>query len=606
MHSPTEIYRFGQFQLIPSEHLLLKDGEPLYVTPTAFQVLVFFVENAGRLITKETLIREVWSDRFVEEGILSRNIHTLRKSLSDVSQPYAYIETIPKIGYRFVAPTSLSQSESPAREVGSIAVLRFTDAQADSNSERLSDAIADSLIGRLAEIPGLKVICRAISFRHESESADPRFVGRHLGVESVLSGRVSFRNDGLSVSIDLVDAGDGTLIWSGRYEKSLAENETALAEIVGDTVQSVRSHFSSSAKRSWAFAQRSSDASESYRLYLKAQRLFKKWTLESVKESITYYGLAIRNQPEFAQAYCSLGEAYAILGWRFVGSPTLIARAKTLIARALELDPALAEGHAMRAAIMLFHEWDWDRAATALEHALKLDPNCSLAWRVYSRYLCVTGQLDESVEFMKRAHQVDPTSPITATGLGASLLFAQRYDEALSELQKTLELAPVLGGPRVFAAQCYRKKGDYESAIDELKLAEKIDGDHENVLAELVYTYAEMGRKSDAVRLFLKLQERAKQTYVNPDAMALACVGLRRYEDALAFLHEAYRQRHWNMITLRLNPSFAPLQSRAYRSRLVACLPGADHAGIVQGQKRRRALPTPVRRASHRKLKLVL
>ena len=240
-------YDFGSFRLDVKEHMLSRNGRDVPLSPKIFEVLRLLVENHGRLVEKDELLKEVWPNSFVEESNLNHSISILRKVLGDNHPEKKYIETVPKRGYRFVAPVTINIDVSPpAEEVGvgsdwlaphgilhanrrqvfrglrwaglifgtaglltialslhlhraatsgpgfdSVAVLPFTNNTGDPEAEYLSDAIAEAVINDLSRIPTLRVIARTTAFTYKGKAVDPRKIGRALNVRTVLSGKLA-------------------------------------------------------------------------------------------------------------------------------------------------------------------------------------------------------------------------------------------------------------------------------------------------------------------------------------------------------------------------------------------------------------------------------
>src|SRR5262249_38157360 len=190
-------YQFGPFQLDPAEHRLLRNGVEVSLQLKAFETLRLLVENAGRLIKKEELLRQVWPDTLVEENNLNKNVSVLRKALRAHSTGGAYIETIPRVGYRFVAPVSNipAYPALAAHDLSTIEVLPFADMSPGRDQDYLCEGLAEELTNALTRIDGLRVAARSVSFQFRSAGADVRAIGRQLGVGTLLEGTVRKSQD---------------------------------------------------------------------------------------------------------------------------------------------------------------------------------------------------------------------------------------------------------------------------------------------------------------------------------------------------------------------------------------------------------------------------
>src|SRR5215470_4668747 len=193
------IYEFGPFRLEIKERRLVREGRPIPLAGKAFETLRVLVERHGSLVSKRELMDAVWPETAVEENNLDRNISALRKALGEKADPRRYIETIPRVGYRFIAPLSQplpvaaspgthspSALPEPAPDISAIAVLPFADMSPDRDQDYLCEGFAEELINALTHVDGLRVVSRTASFQFRGPGADVREVGRHLKVGALL------------------------------------------------------------------------------------------------------------------------------------------------------------------------------------------------------------------------------------------------------------------------------------------------------------------------------------------------------------------------------------------------------------------------------------
>ncbi|MBA3322825.1 MAG: winged helix-turn-helix domain-containing protein, partial [Pyrinomonadaceae bacterium] len=271
----AQLYEFGPFRLDLTEQRLTRGGAVVPLTPKAFETLVALIEQEGHVVKKEQLMEQVWPGTFVEEGNLSVTIFMLRKALAEEEGGTKYIETVPKRGYRFVAPVrrvahdafaprvgdqsppdttaergvraqashgarplpattaqtmALSDSAQPspvrrarAKAFDSLAVLPLLNGSDDPNTEYLSDGITESIINSLSQFPQLRVLARSTVFRYKGREVDPMEVGREMSVRAVLTGRVMQVGDQLIIRTELVDVADGWQLWGEQYNRQPAD-----------------------------------------------------------------------------------------------------------------------------------------------------------------------------------------------------------------------------------------------------------------------------------------------------------------------------------------------------------------------------------------------
>jgi TolB-like protein/predicted Ser/Thr protein kinase len=449
--------------------------------------------------------------------------------------------------------------------IESIAVLPFVNQNDDPETEYRSDGLTESIINSLAQIPNLRVIARSSVFRYKGRSVDPLAAGRELGVRAVLTGRVMQRGDDLAISTELLDVRENKQLWGEQYNErasNLMVVQRAIAteisgklrlKLTGADETRVNKHYT--------------DDPEAYQLYLKGRFQWNRRTPESLEKSVEYLNQAIERDPAYALAYAALADAWFSRGWyRFVVPKDAYERARAAAARALEIDPNLAEAHAILAAIKTTYEWDWQGAEREYRLAIQLNPNYANAHHRYSLFLPIAGRFDEAVAEAKRARDLDPLSLPINENVGDILYLARRYPEAEEQLRKTLELDPNYGVARGTLAKVYEAQGRYEEALD-LRLA----GAPADAAAEVRKIFAASGIKGVWRHWLDQRLERAKREYVSPADIALFYARLGERDEAFAWLERAMQERSilFNYLAadarfdnLRPDPRYAELLGR--------------------------------------------
>lgn len=234
----NHIYRFGPFSLDTKGHLLLRDGEPVPLTLKSFKTLVVLVENSGQVVERSELLEQVWPNTFVEEANLTQQVFTLRKVLGSDQNGGQYIETVPKVGYRFAAPVRQVMDDAgnmaasnevkagvnrndtlPDKTIDSIAVLPLANASKDPDMEYLGDGITESIISNLAQLPRLRVMALSTVLRYKGRNLDPQKIGRRLNVRAIVTGRIIELENSLIFRVEMVDAIDGSRLFGKEYKR---------------------------------------------------------------------------------------------------------------------------------------------------------------------------------------------------------------------------------------------------------------------------------------------------------------------------------------------------------------------------------------------------
>jgi len=307
------------------------------------------------------------------------------------------------------------------------------------------------------------------------------------------------------------------------------------------------------------------DNIEAYHSYLKGRYCWNKRTDEDVKKSIEYFNRAIEADPNYAIAYVGLADAYLVLGG--FGIATLAPKeaypkAREAAERALELDETLAEAHASLGYCLANYDWNWSRAEREFRRALELKPGDPVAHHWYGfLYLASMGRLDQAIDELRQALELDPLSLSIGSNIGLLLYLARRYDDALDQFQRNLEMDRTFVYTHFQLALTYEQCGRYDEAISALQKAIALSGTSTLPRALLARVYALAGRKKEASALLDELSESSTQTYVSPYRVAAVHAALGNKDRAFKWLEHAYEGRDGWLIWLAVDPVVDSLRS---------------------------------------------
>ena len=446
------------------------------------------------------------------------------------------------------------------KAIDSVAIMPFTNVGADPNTEYLSDGITESLINNLSRLANLKVMSHSSVFRYKGREIDPQAVGRELKVRAVLTGRVVQRGDGLSISLELVDAQDNRQLWGEQYNRRLADILQLQTEISREVSEKLRLKLTGEEQR--RLAKPYTENTEAYQFYLRGRFYWAKFNDEGLKKSIGYFNQAIEVDPSYALAYTGLAGSYLVQGATGIAPPKEVwPKAKSALEKALALDDTLAQAHSSSGAMKLMFEWDWPGAERELRRAIQLNPNLADPHNLYCYYLQVIGRLDEATSEIKRAQELEPLSTGISADLVSAYYYMRRYDAAIEQYRQTSELDRDFLQPLFLLGQVYERKGMYDQAIAECQKALRIHENDPAILSVLGYVYAVSGRKSEAQKLLNELIESWKQRYFSPIDIALVYTGLGDKDQAFAWLDKAYEARDGQLIWVNVEPELDSLRS---------------------------------------------
>lgn len=446
--------------------------------------------------------------------------------------------------------------------IDSVAVLPFTNASADPNMEYLSDGISESIINRLSQLPGLRVMARSTMFRYKSQEVDPRSVGRQLHVQAVLTGRVLQVGETLIIRAELVDVKDGLQLWGEQYNRRPADILTLQEEISRKISEELRLRLTGEQQK--RLTRKYTDDVEAYLLYLKGRYAWNQRTEERLRKSIEYFREAIEKDPRYALAYVGLADAHALLGGLGVGAlppKETMPKAKAAAMKALEIDDTLAEAHASLGLVKWSFDWDWLGAEQELKRAIELRPSYATAHQWYALDLIAMGRLDDALGEMKRAQRFDPLSQAINMGVGWVLYLRRQYDQAIEQYRKTLDMEPTSVYAHAALGVVYEQKAMAEAAIGEIQRAMSLSGGSPEMTAALGHAYAVSGQRSKAQKILIELSRLSKRRYVPAYSIARIYIGLGRKDQAFKWLQKAYEERAEALVYLNLDPTFDSLRS---------------------------------------------
>jgi DNA-binding winged helix-turn-helix (wHTH) protein/tetratricopeptide (TPR) repeat protein len=598
MNNPVKrFYEFGPFRLDLEERLLLQEGQPVPLPPKVFETLVLLVERRGRAMGKEEMMNLLWPERYVEESNLTQNIFMLRKALAEGQSNAQYIETIPKRGYRFVAPVKeieeevaassppaptpaepVAPREAAAEEEGaarredrvtSLAVLPMINESHDPDVDYLSDGITDSIINSLSQLPQVRVAARSLVFRYKGQEVDALKTGRELGADAVLISRILILGSVMIIRVELVEVATGWQLWGERYHLPFSDILTVPDEVSTNISEKLRLRLSEEEKK--RLGKHYTHNPEAYRSYLKARYYWNKRTIEGYEKAIESFEQATILDPGYALAYSGLADSYVAFDFYGILPPWETSpKAKAAAINALILDDTLAEAHTSLACIKMMYERDWSNAEKEFKKAIELDPNYAHAHNWYSHFLMAMGRVEDSLAESRLALKLDPLNDSVNQYLGWHYIHARQFDRAITQLEKTLALNPDFFLARVTLGMAYVQKGEFAKAIEEFQKAREID-DSPLLLGFIGHAHAMDRERDEAVKALEELEEISKRIYVPPYSIGLIYTALGEKRQAFEWFEKAYvAQNEWinwfrvapEVDSLRSEPEFADILRR--------------------------------------------
>jgi TolB-like protein/DNA-binding winged helix-turn-helix (wHTH) protein len=615
--SPSTIYEFHDFRLNAKSHRLFRShsGQLVPLTPKAVELLMVLVQNKDRIVSKEELLRLVWSDTAVERSNLSQTIFVLRKALAENPKEPRFILTVPNRGYQFIAPVreggtednvldaefvmdaspidpapQISVRSAPiyrkyllvavplvlllgfgvywfylrakpatAGQIRSIAILPFEDLSADQTERYLGVSLTDALINKFSGLKQITVRPTRAVLKYANTSVDASKIGRELQVDAVLDGRIQHVGDRLRLSVQLIRTSDNATIWSENFDDEFVNFFAVQDSISLKVVNSLALELNNNERE--RLARPGTTNAEAYQDYLRGRFFWNKRTADDLQKAISYFNQAIGKDPAFGLAYTGLADCYQLQPEYGATAPReSFPQAKAAINRALEIDDRSAEAHAALGYMQTVYDWDWPAAEVSFKRALELDPNCATAHQWYAEYLTVVGRFDESYAEFARALELEPLSPIILADLASLYDHQGKWDEELIEAKKVIELEPNFAYGYFFLALAYEGKGMNAEAAAAMGRSMTLFGEPPEMEAEVNDAFRKNGIKGFWQKRLEQVVTRPHLKNFQAYGKALLYVRLGDKEGTFKALEEAFQRRDRWVINAKYETRLAPLR----------------------------------------------
>jgi adenylate cyclase len=533
-------FRVGHWLVAPSLNSISSKGTTVRLEPKVMEVLLCLAKHAGETLPKETLFHAVWPDTFVTDDVLTHSISELRRAFEDDAREPRIIQTIPKRGYRLIAPVSaacIAASPAAGAARDSIAVLPFVSMSAEPDDEFFTDGITEEIINALTQIPQLHVVARSSAFSFKGKYVDARLVGEQLSVRTVLEGSVRRAGNRLRITAQLINAADGFHLWSECYDREMRDVFAIQDEIARAIVERLKVTLEGS-----GLVKAGTNNLEAYQLYVKGRALLYRRG-GAIPRAVECFERAVALDSDYALAWAGLADSNTGLGYYGLVHPQVcMPKGMEAARRAVALDSSLAEGHSALAMACLMGGWDKAEAEQEFLRALELNPRYIQArdWYAFFYLQFAAGRLEEGVAQAKLAVESDPLSSYARTVLGFTYTFAGKYDCGVQECERGVEL----DSESYFARGCLlvalHLSGRFDEAVTVGEQALAMSGRHSWSMAGLAVTFADWGKSVDAEAIYAEMTARARRYYVQPCTLALAAAAAGFEDEAIRHASEAF------------------------------------------------------------------
>lgn len=614
-------YEFGEYRLDIVNYRLLKKDSPVQLTQKSFEILQTLIENRNRVVKKEELLNHIWDDCYVEDATLTQHIYMLRKSLKENGNGKNLIETVPKLGYRFTAevrevftekgiqtdedevefeqiitaqtfhsepvvqhhtyensagfsPKILSEKDSFSKkailfasvfgvlafyvglsvylsingsfskqvtnsdQIKSIAVLPFKQIS-EEKDEKLGVGMADVLITKLGNGENLRVLPTGSIIRYTDEDlSNLSNIGRELGVNSVLTGTIQREGEEIRVTAHLYDVQERRSLWAGKFDEKFS-NIFSVQDTISEQIAKELAGKIQNGERGLTEDKYTKNI-EAHQAYSMGLFHWNKRTGDGLEKAVADFQTAIEKDPEFVLAYAYLADTYTLIayyGFDFMSAEEAREKANTAAEKALALDPLCSE--AMTAlAVNLTGRENVGKSFDLLKKAIEIKPNNATAHQRIAWQYAGRGNIEKALEEMQTAQNLDPQARNTNMGLATVLNYARRPDDSLVYSRRVLEFDPANSMAKMSLAESLEQKGEFAEAVRIIKEIPPTDRSSENAHVMLSRIYAKTGRETEAKKILSELVKDKKAGNLTYE-IALVYTALGNEEAALQWLEKS-------------------------------------------------------------------
>jgi len=593
----VRVYHFGNFAVDARTGELSNDGRRTPLRDQPLQLLLALLERPGELVTREELTKRLWPEgTFVDfDRGLNKAVNHLRDTLRDSADHPQFIETLPRRGYRFIAPVKSSTPDpdpggsrvdpppsadprnrwwlaltaalvavvtiaiagnvneirrwmgsrpgAPPR-IASLAVIPLENLSGDPEQEYFADGVTDALITDLAKMGSFRITSRTSVMRYKATKRTIKDIGRELDVDAIVEGTVTRAGNRVRITAQLIQVSTDMHLWAEAYERNVSEVLELQRAVATDIARRINAVVRPLDRPRVVQA-------EAYGLYLKGRYAFYQYTSQGWQRAIEHFNRAIERDPAFAPAYSGLADTYVVAGaYDAIPADEALRQGRAAAVKALELDDGLASAHYVLATALTWYDWDWTGAEREFRRALELNPNDALGRNWHGGYLSLRQRHEDAIAEHERARDLDPLSLIVNTNLARAFYWARRYDDAIAQARRTLELDPRFGLALFWLDGSLRHEGRVQEAV---ALRQTYTPERAQIIAR---TFERDG--------FAALLRECGAAYRNSGSFVVAA---RCYaqsgdtEEALSLLEACAQRRCSSLVNLTVEPDFDVLRA---------------------------------------------
>ena len=594
-------FTVGRYLVQPQLGIISTNGTSIRIEPKVMELLVFLAGRAGEVVSKDDILQTVWADTFVTEHVLKVAISELRKAFGDDAREPRFIQTIPKQGYRLIADVSFetnvtppaptpsdskgrigwlalsaavlfiiaitvvwklsdrqnhSLTEAAPKPIRSVAVLPLKNLSGNAEEEYFAEGMTEALIANLARTGPLKVISRTSAMLFKDTAKTIPEIANELDVDAVIEGSVLRSGNRVRIIVQLIDGKNDRSLWTQNYEREMSDIFALQNEVASDIARQIKSQLSRETNLVRINA-------EAYEAYLKGRFFWNRRDKESLLKSVTCFQQAAQTEPGFAEAYTGLADAYNYLGiFGHAPQDDVYPRAREAALKALELDPDLSEAHAALGFNLMYKDWNWQAAKEEFERAIALDSGRAINHHWAAGIYSLLEKHETAIAEARAAQQLDPLSYNVNGDLGWYYYYGRRFDDAINQCRRTLELEPSAPSMRICMKLSYQLKDQPEEAFAEMEEELKQAQTPQSTIESYRRTFAKSGLRG-VWKLRIQNLERDERRKGRSYQLSIGHSLLGNVGRAIFWIERAVEAREGWVPFIAADPAFDSLQSDA-------------------------------------------
>ena len=449
------------------------------------------------------------------------------------------------------------RSRTPRIE--SLGVLPLENLSGDKEQEYFADGMTDELISQLARVGGIRVISRTSVTQYKGTKKSIPQIGRELHVDALMEGSVLRSGNRVRITLQLIRAATDAHMWSQSYERDLQDVLALQNDVARDVADQVDLRLAPAQRAQLARSRLVNR--EAYDTYLRGRHSLNRVTSEQdIQTSIKEFQRAIAQDPGAAFGYAGLADSYVALADFYKAPREVLPKAEGFAQKALELDPNLSEAHVSLGWVKLVYEWNWSAAQREFDRAIELNPGNAVAHDDKASYFSSLGDHTAASAESQHALELDSFSLVFNANSGFDSLVARRYDRAIEQEQRALDLEVNCHICRAYMALAYAARGQLPQALAEARRVRQA-GANPLDLATTGSVFGLAGARAEAEKLLEELKQVMEQRFVCPYEIATTYLGLGQKDEAFRWFEKAYEARSVCMIWLKVDPRIDPVRS---------------------------------------------